>query len=111
LLMHLLKEKQSNDKEVPPNDGTVPMEVDSNNKQDLFTLNYHSLKLLHEIYSDVVKEPAVVEYSSKEEVAAKLDPVLNRFIELVYVLTERHTGHPELYQPLLELIHEYVCRA
>lgn len=106
LLMHLLKEKQANDKEVPV-DGAAPMEVESNNRE-LFTLNYHSLKLLHEIYADVVKEPAVVEYVSKEEVAAQLDPVLHRFIELVYVLTERHTGHPELYQPLLELIHDYV---
>ena len=106
LLMHLIKEKQSNDKEVPPSDSATPMEVDS--KQELFTLNYHSLKLLHEIYSDVVKEPAVIEYASKEEVASKLDPVLLRFIQLIYVLIERHTGHPELYQPVLELIHDYV---
>ncbi len=107
LLMHLLKEKEANDTEVPVND-VVPMEVDSHNNRELFTLNYHSLTLLHNIYAGVVKEPAVVEYASKDEVASQLDPVLHRFIELIYVLIERHTGHPELYQPVLELIHSYV---
>jgi len=108
LLVHLLKEKESNNKEVPATD-TTPMEVDSSNNRELFTLNYHSLTLLHNIYAGVVKEPTVVEYASQEEVARMLDPVLNRFIELIYVLIERHTGHPELYQPVLELIQDYVC--